>query len=51
MGNDMGKINILVEGWLHFKNETGISLMNSDKIQFHNNIDLNIIVSLDYKNY
>lgn len=42
MGDDMGKINILVEGWLHFKNEIGMSLMNSDKIQFHNNIDLNI---------
>jgi len=38
----MGKINILVEGWLHFKNEIGMNLMNSDKIQFHNNIDLNI---------
>lgn len=38
----MGKINIFVEGWFHFKNEIGMSLMNSDKIEFHNNRNFNI---------
>ena len=38
----MGKINILVEGWFHFKNEIGMNLMNSDKIQFHKSKDTNI---------
>lgn len=28
-------MKIYVEGWFHFKNEIGMNLMNSDKIEFH----------------
>jgi len=49
------KINILVEGWLHFKNDLGMKLMNSEKIEFHNkrtDIKYDWILNLsEFKNY
>lgn len=56
MGDDMGKINIFVEGWFHHKNRRGMELMNNELIEFHTTFNRSIkydwIINLsDFKDY